>query len=1083
MIRFFISSTFKDMHDERDAIHKRVYPEIRQYGLEKGVSVDICGLRWGIDRDLNQSKDDSITEIMKVCFTEIEDCKPFIVAIIGNKYGTAAPNVDKMIDLWRLMGRKDNELPDDINNISLTQWELEYAFLTKANPDIRSLCLFKKDNSNECEDGAKRLKKKIKGKSLHHKDAITCLDYNGLNEFEKAFIDYAKERIDEEAITGKASDWISKELRYFGAFSKEKSLEFAGRHEYVNDFISFVQSTDKTVLAIYGKSGIGKSSLIAHLFQTTDSSFKKEIVLCGTSQKSSNYLSVLTEIISILEHGLLSKNRNYSFYSEELAEGYLESVLKSLHGSDALLLIFVDAMDKLQVIGKNNLVRIFDKFSPDGIKLVCSQISDYDTTDLHRVRKKELVDLNLEDIREILNHKLFDVHQDSKHIDNPLIKAIADKKDANSPLYIKIVVNILKMHLSDNTSESKNSDHEHINSKTDKRTALYLELIDSMPENTNDICWFAFEEAMSFLFDKNEIDKRIIMEKAIGLIAVSNYGLKDDDLENALNHKSWSSLDFSTLRMFLSDFFIYGYDGGWRLAHDILRKSVLLHFASSDFGETALKRLLFDYVFSDQCISPLEMRIKEGLYLSFLFDELDKTIEVFKVLGGYPADYVFDKNDLSNEDVGRYPAMPIREIASKELDRIMALDKDQTWFRRIISKDNIAVMAALSCILELRGSNDYSRRIPAMHATEKFWGILSVNNRNDLYQWEKDRSYIERLHMAFLCSEFLGVYTDYGDRIYAAVFSYYPLDFYKDRSNFGRMSNEQQKRAFRHMNILFNSNNTVLSYLNSYSNDLMELMEKLPNGIKTDQDCIRAYDIFVNSEMQYYSAIGNLDKSIPNRISILGDAIKQFFIIVGTEYEQYESAFSKLYWIRMKRMDIKKFDFSTHLEIWKKIFKKLGAENYEPDKLIELHRRLNAVASGYFAVCYDMEKVSITTNDYSEYSKQGLYCCEVALFMYSSRFIGNKKETLSCYIRRLRLYRNMKQTLSRDDMIMVSNLCQQAVNEYMEQYRILGFSTGKLLVDTIALYHEDADNVLSETENHSLIEVEDRLRQVIYEVL
>ena len=149
MIRFFISSTFKDMHDERDAIHKRVFPEIRQYGLEKGVSVDICDLRWGIERDLNLSEDDSITEIMKVCFAEIEDCKPFVVAIIGNKYGTAAPNVDKMIALWRSVGREESELPEDIDSISLTQWELEYAFLSKDNPDVRSLCLFKKDNSRK----------------------------------------------------------------------------------------------------------------------------------------------------------------------------------------------------------------------------------------------------------------------------------------------------------------------------------------------------------------------------------------------------------------------------------------------------------------------------------------------------------------------------------------------------------------------------------------------------------------------------------------------------------------------------------------------------------------------------------------------------------------------------------------------------------------------------------------------------------------------------------------------------------------------------------------------------------------------
>lgn len=124
MIRFFISSTFRDMQGERDAIHRTMFPTIRKYGLDKGVNVDICDLRWGIDFDDNWSEEEAIQEIMKVCFKEVKDCKPHIISMIGDFYGSKAKNPESIISLWKDFGRKESELPEN-RDISLTQWELE----------------------------------------------------------------------------------------------------------------------------------------------------------------------------------------------------------------------------------------------------------------------------------------------------------------------------------------------------------------------------------------------------------------------------------------------------------------------------------------------------------------------------------------------------------------------------------------------------------------------------------------------------------------------------------------------------------------------------------------------------------------------------------------------------------------------------------------------------------------------------------------------------------------------------------------------------------------------------------------------
>lgn len=47
-IRIFISSTFRDMHAERELRVKRVFPELRQLRAERFVTLTEVDARWGI---------------------------------------------------------------------------------------------------------------------------------------------------------------------------------------------------------------------------------------------------------------------------------------------------------------------------------------------------------------------------------------------------------------------------------------------------------------------------------------------------------------------------------------------------------------------------------------------------------------------------------------------------------------------------------------------------------------------------------------------------------------------------------------------------------------------------------------------------------------------------------------------------------------------------------------------------------------------------------------------------------------------------------------------------------------------------
>ena len=86
MKTIFVSSTFKDMHFERDAIQEITVPLLKEKALKFGESVSFCDLRWGINTADLDSEEGSF-KVLDVCLDEIDRCKPPMVVILGDRYG------------------------------------------------------------------------------------------------------------------------------------------------------------------------------------------------------------------------------------------------------------------------------------------------------------------------------------------------------------------------------------------------------------------------------------------------------------------------------------------------------------------------------------------------------------------------------------------------------------------------------------------------------------------------------------------------------------------------------------------------------------------------------------------------------------------------------------------------------------------------------------------------------------------------------------------------------------------------------------------------------------------------------------
>ena len=1121
MIRFFISSTFKDMHKERDVIRSSIYPKIREYGLEKGVYVDYRDLRWGIDNKSEWTIENRITEIMRVCFQEIDDCRPHIVAILSDYYGTTHKDPDQMVNLWKEFDAGEEYLPED-RDISLTQWELEYSFLSNSHPETKALCLFKvPPEKTECHfdnEKSEILMGRIQNKSQESDGNLCCANYKTIEDFKTKFIQYACRLIDKEANEKPENDnWVEQELAHSETISKYRSDEFAGRKRYIDVFKDFLISEEKHVLAFWGESGIGKSSLMSRLFYEYDDSFpyERKIIMCGISQKSNSYLSVLIEIIYILDSLLLNHKSKVkeNLYSEKEAEEQLEKSLGLLKGTGVKQLIFIDAMDKLSFADSNRIISIFEKNAPEGIKLICSQIEKYKNTDKLTTDVCRVTPMSKSDVRDVLLNRINDAHQKRSvnldltiNDDGPVVNAIMEKSGSFSPLYLKAVINILKMHVSDRIPE-------HLIDKKNKRDLYYEMIVNGLPDTVEDISWYAINEAISFVFtdqDNYFADYRETMKDAIGLIALSRFGLRDIDLEYIMTGRTWTNMAFSAVRLFLRDFFRPCYDGCWTFEHDLIKQGILTHL--NDGGMMRLRQQMSKRVFSSECHNT-ELRIKEGLYLSYSLNNVRNAVNVL-------------------EEAGNSPNLQYREIVSKELLYILLKeDRELNWYKKIILKDPNCVMGALSGLLEVITGKDYSRRLPAKYAADCFFDVMGIHKKEDLDVWKKKKR-LSRLSMAALCSEYVGVSEDRQERNRAVEYSFFPKEIYMNNDIFDELSFDQKIKACRHLDTLLCANNNVLSnnsdewnkdknsqslFVKTYTFDeLKEYSEEIIRFlIEKDKEYRVPGDRFgyIRNISQYYSAVKQFNKSIVWKLQFLGDDIEYLFRIfecleIPFDKSKYEGEFDVFRQAKCNDdFSINEIRFYKHNEIWNEIIEiiRLYKVSHSPEEInnklskingylqpnrknsnqeAEICNALSAIANGYRVISYDLNK--LVNNSKGNRGCFDLGCLEAgcdsieaSIAIFSSGLVNDDRERFSVYYRGIEIYINR--------MLIEENLCRKiiqdwginAISMYIENPAFYGKSDGKNLIKKLAQYNSSVMRYGSDGEYDSYLTKLDELSKTL----
>jgi nephrocystin-3 len=130
VIRIFISSTFRDMMQERDLLVKQVFPDLRRICARRFVTFTEVDLRWGITKE--QAAEG---KVLPLCLAEIHRCRPYFLGLLGERYGWIPDTIPAEVikdEPWlteHLHGRT-----------SVTELEILHGVLN--NTEMRTLSFF-----------------------------------------------------------------------------------------------------------------------------------------------------------------------------------------------------------------------------------------------------------------------------------------------------------------------------------------------------------------------------------------------------------------------------------------------------------------------------------------------------------------------------------------------------------------------------------------------------------------------------------------------------------------------------------------------------------------------------------------------------------------------------------------------------------------------------------------------------------------------------------------------------------------------------------------------------------------------------
>ncbi len=516
-IRVFISSTFRDMQQERDRLVKFIFPQLRKLCESRAVVWNEVDLRWGITET-----ESCEGKVLPLCLAEIERCRPYFIGLLGERYGWVPESYPKNLT---------NEQPwlKEHLHHSVTELEIIHGVFKSPKMQDRSRFYFrdpkyldlvpaekKADFAAENPDYADRLARlKQRIRDEHAKGILKFAPYENYPNPEvlgdlilRDFTDIINQLYPVTDIP----DPLDEEAARHEAYARSRRLAFIGRDDLLKRINNHVIAEDKPLI-LTGDSGCGKSALLAEWLTRWRKGHPEDLIVqhyIGSTPDSADWQGLVRRILGELK-------RAYSLADElptqpEALYTALNDCLVKVAGQRRIVLV-IDSLNQLTV---HDIAYWLPFVFPSNVRVLVSCLVG-DTLEALRYRKWPEITVPLFSRADIEHaskayFKLF-----AKTPDDSMLQALEASPATANALYLRAVLDELRQF----------GDYKELQ----QRTAWYLAAQD-LPS--------LFERILTRWHEDYGRDPAHpdLVRRSLCLLACSRFGLAEKELLDLLGKKT-----------------------------------------------------------------------------------------------------------------------------------------------------------------------------------------------------------------------------------------------------------------------------------------------------------------------------------------------------------------------------------------------------------------------------------------------------------------------------------------------------------------------------------------------------------------
>lgn len=693
-LRVFVSSTFRDLHDEREHLVKKIFPEIRALCRSRGITFTEVDLRWGLT-----DEDVVLGQVIGTCLAEIDRCRPYFLGITGERYGY----VPELLEYY-----KDPELLRQypwieeaaLNGASIIDLEFRHAALNDAecemsgdhrrgtsretsqnashdNPRNTSRFFFRRQRRGVESAVDETERERLEALKQRVRDGgFETEEFRDPASLGESVYDALVEIIDRDFANVVAPSALELERSSHRAFAESRRHAYIPNPEYLNrlngwfvdvassrvvaDHPSPYRSHDatstlthnqasarssglpaepattprqETPLVIYAESGSGKSSLVSFWCQQMRRRHPGLPIIehyVGIGAGANDHLAIMRHIIEEIRE-LFSRNEEIPSEPEKLERQFANWLGFSV---GAPLLVVIDGINQLS--GRALELAWLPPVMPEGVRLIVT--STVEQT-LVALRERGWSTLGMQPLSEkereaVVVRFLSEYH---KALSREQVQRLAADIKCSHPLFLRTVLEELRLE----------ARHETIDRELDR----YL-----LATGTEDLFQLVLERI------EEDFGARAV-RAVMSLLWCSRAGLNENELQEITGI---SRLKLSTMLGGL-DYHLVRKEGVLTFFHDYLRRAVEKRFLSQEHARVECWKQLASYF--DR--APLTLRsTRELLNALEMLGEHERLLEAIADIPRF---------ELLWPDDGRYEVLRLWAGTASEAIGRMSIEAFLHW--------------------------------------------------------------------------------------------------------------------------------------------------------------------------------------------------------------------------------------------------------------------------------------------------------------------------------------------------------------------------------------------------------------------